>query len=142
MRKRRKSDSVKSAIERNLAEIVLPDLKGNDLDDSLDPMSRQNFDDLVSQVQVESSVEKCSNFFCQKVFGVFVFLAFVERERCREGGKVYEVVQLEIGQVVRDASVTVTHSEVVRRDSQVETDVNQVYAKSEDEETKYFDAKF
>jgi len=113
VREGREPYAVEGAVERDLAEVVLADLKGNYLDDPLDPMCWKNFDDLVSEVEIEASVEKSSNFFRQKVFRVFV-LAFVEEGgRGGEGGEVDEVVELEVRQVVGDAAMAVTHCQVV-----------------------------
>jgi hypothetical protein len=113
VREGREPYAVEGAVERNLAEVVLADLKGNYLYDSLNPMCWKNFDDLVSEVEIEAAVEESSNFFRQKVFRVFV-LAFVEEGgRGGEGGEVDEVVELEVRQVVRDAAMAVTHCQVV-----------------------------
>jgi len=113
VREGREPYAVEGAVERNLAEVVLADLKGNYLYDPLDPMGRQNFDDLVSEVEIEAAVEESSNFFRQKVFRVFVFALVEEGGRGGEGGEVDEVVELEVREVVGDAAMTVTHCQVV-----------------------------
>ena len=48
MREGGEPDAVEGAIQGNLAEVVLSDLKRYYLDDPLDPMSRQDFDHLQS----------------------------------------------------------------------------------------------
>jgi hypothetical protein len=56
-------DAVEGAIQGDLAEVVLADLKGHNLDDPLNPVSRQDFDHLKSTSILYLEYQKARSFY-------------------------------------------------------------------------------
>ena len=123
-------DVIEGTEQRNLTEIVLPNLKRNYFHNALDPMSRQNFDHLVTEIQVEAPVQQTPNFVREKIF-ILSRIIFKQGLRWRKRWKIDEIVEFEVSDVMRDAAMTMTHRQVVWRNAKVKTDVDNVNEKSE-----------